>query len=87
MRKFATPIAAGAVTLALVAGLYRVQSEATEARGRIEALEDKIADAEGEVRRLAAEAAALSRPARIEALAQRKLGVGPASLEQLDAIP
>jgi cell division protein FtsL len=68
--------------VALAIGLYRTKVEADAARARIAKLEREIGDARAQVRTLAAEAAYLSSPDRIEALARQRLGLRPATPAQ-----
>jgi cell division protein FtsL len=75
-------IAAIILIAVLAFGLYRTKAEADAARVRIETLEREVADARAEVRTLAAEAAYLSNPGRIEALASERLGLRTATPSQ-----
>jgi len=72
-------IAAIVLIVVLAFGLYRTKVEADAARVRITRLERDVADARAQVRTLAAEAAYLSNPSRIETLARERLGLRPAS--------
>jgi cell division protein FtsL len=68
--------------VALAVGLYRTKVEADAARARIAKLERDVGDARAQVRTLAAEAAYLSSPERIEGLARERLGLRPATPAQ-----
>lgn len=67
----------GVLALVLVVALYRAKTESREARARVEALQQEIARLRTENRTLAAEEALLDDPARIERIAQARLGVAP----------
>ncbi|MBU6372562.1 MAG: cell division protein FtsL, partial [Alphaproteobacteria bacterium] len=75
-------IVAIVLIVVLAVGLYRAKLDADAARVRIERLEREVAEARDQVRTLAAEAAYLSAPDRIETLARQKLGLTPATPAQ-----
>lgn len=66
----------------LVVGLYRAKTEADGMRAQVSRLESEVASARAEVKTMAAEAAYLENPERIESLARKELGLKPASLSQ-----
>jgi cell division protein FtsL len=76
-------IAAACLALALAIGLYRAKTEAEAARARIAILKEEVGVIRAEVDTLAAEAAHLSAPDRIERLAREKLALKPASPGQV----
>jgi cell division protein FtsL len=76
-------IAAAIIAVALAVGLYRAKTEADAARARVTELEQQVAASRAELKTLAAELAVLESPARIEALAKKRLGIGPAEPQQL----
>lgn len=61
----------------LVVGLYQAKIGADATRAEVARLEAEVQLARAQTRTLAIEAAHLSRPARIEALAARHLGLHP----------
>lgn len=75
-------IVAIVLIVVLAVGLYRAKLDADAARDRIAKLEREVAEARDQVRTLAAEAAYLSAPDRIEALARKRLGLTPATPAQ-----
>jgi cell division protein FtsL len=75
-------IAAGLTILVLAFGLYRSAIEAQEARGEIARLTSRIDAVRAENQILAAEAAYLGNPRRVEDLAGAKLGMKPARIDQ-----
>lgn len=68
-------VVAVVIILALVVGLYKAKTDAAAARAHVRQLETQIADAQADMRALRAEIAHLETPARVEALAQRQLGL------------
>lgn len=68
-------IAGAVLIVALAVGLYKAKTDAAKTEARVRALQTQIADAEADLRALRAEIAHLESPARIEALAERHLGV------------
>lgn len=82
MRRRWFNVLAALVAAALSVGLYRAKHEADDARRSVAELEREIARLETENRLLAAEAALLERPERIEKLAREHLGMAPARLDQ-----
>lgn len=68
-------IAAVAVIVALTVGLYRAKSDAARTEARVRALNAEIVEREARLRELRAEIAALENPARIERLAEQRLGL------------
>ena len=76
-------IVAVVVAIALAIGLYRAKTEADAARARVADLERQVSSAQAEIKTLAAEVAVLESPARIEALAKQRLGIGPATPQQV----
>lgn len=76
-------IAAIVLILALALGLYVSKTEADRARARVQAAEREAAALRGEVATLAAEAAHLGSPERIEQLAEDGLGLEPMTPERL----
>lgn len=80
--KRAFDIVAIVLIAVLAFGLYRMKVEADAARARIVKLEKEVTEARTQVRTLAAEAAYLSSPERIEQLARERLGLRPAAAGQ-----
>ncbi len=76
-------IAASILILALALSLYFTKTEADRARARVAVLEREAQARRGEVNTLAAEAAHLGSPARIEAIAREELGLQPVTPERL----
>ena len=68
-------IVAVVIIVALAVGLYKAKTDAAAARAHVRELETRIADAQADMRALRAEIAHLETPARVEALAQRQLGL------------
>lgn len=75
-------LAAGATILVLAFGLYRSAMEAQAARQEIARLTSRIEAVRAENQILAAEAAYLGNPRRVEELAAAKLGMKPARIDQ-----
>ena len=73
----AARIGAGLLIVVLVIGLYKAKADASKTEAHVRALQTQIADREAQMRALRAEIAQLESPARIEALAERHLGVAP----------
>lgn len=70
-------IAAALTALVLAVSLYRAKADAQKARERVAVLEAEVARLETETKVLAAEAALLESPARIDRLARSQLGAAP----------
>jgi len=66
---------AALIVVALAVGLYKAKTDAARAEARVRDLQRQIEHSEADLRALRAEIAALESPARIEALAQDRLGV------------
>lgn len=73
----AVQIGAGLLIAVLVIGLYKAKTDAAKTEAHVRALQTEITESEAELRALRAEIAHLESPARIEALAERHLGVTP----------
>jgi cell division protein FtsL len=68
-------IVAAVLIVALAVGLYKAKSDASRAEAHVRALETQITDTEADMRALRAEIAHLESPERVEALAERHLGM------------
>jgi cell division protein FtsL len=66
---------AALIIVALVIGLYKAKTDAAHTETRVRELQREIAQSEADLRALRAEIAQLESPARIEALAEERLGV------------
>jgi cell division protein FtsL len=66
---------AALIIVALVIGLYKAKTDAAHTETHVRELQQEIAQSEADLRALRAEIAELESPARIEALAEDKLGV------------
>lgn len=77
MKRFWFNGLAALTALLLAVALYRAKSEADAVRARVVMLEAQIAHTRAEAKVLAAEAAMLDSPARIERLAKRHLNMVP----------
>lgn len=66
---------AALIIVALVIGLYKAKTDASHTETRVRELQQQIAQSEADLRALRAEIAELESPARIEALAEDRLGV------------
>jgi cell division protein FtsL len=71
----AAQIGAGLLIVVLAIGLYKAKTDAAKTEAHVNQLQDEIAESEAALRALRAEIARLESPARIEALAERHLGV------------
>jgi cell division protein FtsL len=76
-------LAAMALILTLLVGLYRAKTDASAAQARLRALEAEITETQVNIQGLKAEIAALETPARIEALARRELKLTPGAAAPL----
>jgi len=81
----AAQIGAGLLIVALAIGLYRAKTDAAKTEAHVLQLESQVAEREATLRALRAEIAHLESPARIEALAERHLGVTPGA--ETEAMP
>lgn len=63
------------VIVLLTVGLYRAKSDAARTEARVRELNAEIVEREARLRELRAEIAALEHPARIEQLAEERLGL------------
>lgn len=81
----AAQIGAGLLIVVLAIGLYKAKTDAAKTEAHVNQLQDDIAESEATLRALRAEIARLESPARIEALAERHLGVTPG--EEAPALP
>jgi cell division protein FtsL len=68
-------ILAALVVVALAIGLYKAKSDAAHTESHVRALETQIAETEADLRALRADIARAESPGRIEALAERELGL------------
>ena len=75
-------IVAAALIVLLAVGLYKAKSEADVARAHVAKLQTEVVAARAQIRTLAAEAAYLESPDRVEKLARKELGLKPASIDQ-----
>jgi len=66
---------AALIIVALVIGLYKAKTDAARTEANVRALQEQIEQSEADLRALRAEIAGLESPARIEALAEDRLGV------------
>jgi cell division protein FtsL len=78
-------IAAVIVIAALTVGLYRAKSDAARTEAHVLRLEREVSDREARLRELRAEIAELESPARIERLAEDRLGLVAGG--ESDALP
>ena len=76
-------VAAALIIVALVVGLYKAKTDAAKARAHVRQLEQRIEDAQADMRALRAEIAAQESPARVEALARDQFGERP----RMDPLP
>ena len=74
LRRGAYAVAA-LIIVALVVGLYKAKSDAARTEAHVRQLQHQIEESEADLRALRAEIAAQESPARIEALAEDRLGV------------
>ena len=81
----AAQIGACVLIAVLAIGLYRAKTDAAKTQAHVDQLQSDIAESEAALRALRAEIARLESPARIEALAERHLGVTPG--EEAAALP
>ena len=72
-------VLAAILVIALAIGLYKAKSDAAKAQAHVRALQTEIEDGEAGLRALRAEIARLESPARVEALAERELGMNVGS--------
>ncbi len=70
---------AALIVVALVIGLYKAKTDAARTEAHVRELQQQIATSEADMRALRAEIAELESPARIEALAEDRLGVSVGS--------
>jgi cell division protein FtsL len=68
-------IIAAVLIVVLAIGLYKAKTDAAKTAAHVRELETAIADTEADMRALRAEIAHLESPARVEALAERHLGL------------
>lgn len=68
-------VAAVIVIAALTVGLYRAKSDAARTEAHVRRLEQEVSDREARLRELRAHIAELESPARIEQLAEDRLGL------------
>lgn len=68
-------ILAAILIVVLAVGLYKAKSDASQAQAHVRDLQGQIDDTEADMRALRAEIAHLENPARVEALAERELGM------------
>lgn len=66
------------LVIVLAVGLYKAKTDAAQARADVHALEQRIEDAQADLRALRAEIAQLESPGRVEELAEEHLGLEPA---------
>lgn len=71
--------AAALIIVALIVGLYKAKSDAARTQAHVRQLQHEIEEREADLRALRAEIAAQESPARIEALAESRLGLTPGS--------
>jgi cell division protein FtsL len=67
-------IAAALIIVALVVGLYKAKTDAAKAQAHVRQLEQRIEDAQADMRALRAEIASQESPAHVEALARDQFG-------------
>jgi cell division protein FtsL len=67
-------VVAALIIVALVIGLYKAKTDAARTEAHVRQLQQEIAQSEADLRALRAEIAGLESPARIEALAEDRLG-------------
>src|SRR3972149_2371201 len=79
-------IVAVCLIVILAVGLYKAKSEADRMRAEVAKLEGEGASARAEVKTMAAEAAYLESPKRVETLARRELGLTAAKPSQVRPI-
>lgn len=75
MRRRLLHLLAVALVIVLAIGLYKAKSDAAKAQQHVRELHTEVADGEADLRALRAEIAHLESPARVEALAERELGM------------
>lgn len=75
MKRRLLHILAGVLVIVLVIGLYKAKSDAAQAQQHVRDLQTEVEDGEADLRALRAEIAHLESPARVEALAERELGM------------
>jgi cell division protein FtsL len=75
-------IIAAMLVVLLAIGLYKAKSEADLARAHVQKLETEVAVQRAQIKTMAAEAAYLENPARVEKLARTELGLKPARVDQ-----
>jgi cell division protein FtsL len=68
-------VVAALIIVALAIGLYRAKSDAAKTEAHVRALRAEIGEREADLRELRAEIAELESPARIERLAEERLGM------------
>lgn len=66
---------AALIIVALVIGLYKAKTDAARTEANVRDLQEEIEQSEADLRQLRAEIAELESPARIETLAEDRLGV------------
>jgi cell division protein FtsL len=66
---------AGLIIVALAIGLYKAKTDAARTEANVRDLQQQIEQSQADLRALRAEIAELESPARIEALAEDRLGV------------
>ena len=71
----ALQIAAALIVVVLVIGLYKAKTDAAKTETHVRQLQSEISETEADLRALRAGIAAQESPARIEAMAQERLGL------------
>ena len=71
----AARVGAGVLIIVLCVGLYKAKTDAARTQAHVRQMQAEIAEREAGLRALRAEIAHLESPGRIEALAQKHLGV------------
>lgn len=66
---------AALIIVALVIGLYKAKTDAARTEAHVREMQRQVEQSEADLRQLRAEIAELESPARIEALAEDRLGV------------
>lgn len=79
MKRRTLHIFAGALIVLLAVGLYKAKTDAAKAEAHVRDLQAQVEESEADMRALRAEIAHLETPARVEALAERHLGLAVGS--------